>query len=106
RLMYVNPATTRLLGIPASELVGRTARSLGLSEAPVSTWERAVRWVFRNGEEDELEIMFPLPEGDRYFHVRLSPEFGPNGSVNSVLGVGRDITVNKQREAERAQIYQ
>jgi PAS domain S-box-containing protein len=106
RLMYVNPATTRLLSIPATELVGRTARSLGLSDAPVSTWERAVRRVFRTGEEDELEIIFPLPEEDRYFHVRLSPEFGPDGSVNSVLGVGRDITVNKQREAERAQIYQ
>src|SRR5205823_3270906 len=81
-------------------------RSLGLPEPIVGSLERVLRRVFRTGEEDEFEFTYPSPGGDRHFHVRISPEFGPDGSVNSVLGIGRDITLNKQREAERAQIYQ
>jgi PAS domain S-box-containing protein len=107
RVTYANPATTRLLGVPASAVIGQTRRDAGAPDARIFPWERAVRRVFRTGEEDELEMVYPLPAGgERYFHVRLSPEFGEDGAVNSVLGVGRDVTVNKQREEERTQIYQ
>jgi hypothetical protein len=64
-----------------------------------------LRRAFRTGEEEVLELMYPAGEGERYFDVRLSPEFGPDGSVHSVLGVGRDTTASSQRDAERAELY-
>lgn len=106
RFMYVNPAVERMVGAPASSMIGQTNRTFGVPEPELSIWERALRRVFRTGEEDELELTYSTPTGERYFQVRLSPEFGEDGTVNSVLGVGREITVNKQREAERAQLYQ
>jgi PAS domain S-box-containing protein len=102
RYMYVNPAVERMLNKPASALIGQSMPKLAAELPQVGIWERALRRVFRSGEEDELEARF----GDRYFQVRLSPEFGPDGEVKSVLGVGRDVTANQQRQAERAQLYQ
>jgi PAS domain S-box-containing protein len=109
RFMYVNPAAESLMGIPASQLVGQTNRDLALRlDLPQSlllTWDRALRRVLRTGEEEVLELAYPVNNGERYFAVKLSPEFGADGAVNSVLGVGRDITGDKQRDADRAELY-
>jgi PAS domain S-box-containing protein len=103
RFMYVNPALERMVGLGADRLIGRTMREVGRTdEQDLERWERALRRVFRSGEEDELESMY----GERSYHVRLSPEFGPDAEVNSVLGVGRDITAERRREAERSKLYQ
>lgn len=102
RYMYVNPAVERMLNLPASALLGQSMPELTADIPQARMWERALRRVFRTGEEDELEARL----GERYFHVRLSPEFGPDGEIKSVLGVGRDVTANQQRQAERAELYQ
>jgi PAS domain S-box-containing protein len=102
RFSYVNPALERMMGLPASQIVGQTLGKIGEFDEQTATWERKLRRVFRSGEEDELEARY----GDRWFQVLLCPEFGPDGEVSAVLGVGRDITSNKQREAERSQLYQ
>jgi PAS domain S-box-containing protein len=102
RFVYVNPALERMLGTSAAEMLGRSMREVGAAEPQyIDNWERALRRVFRTGEEDQMEAVY----GERHYHLRLSPELGPDGLVNSVLGVGRDITSEKQREAERLNIY-
>jgi PAS domain S-box-containing protein len=110
RFMYVNPAAERMIGMPASKIIGRTnaevaAATGGAADSLVLTWERALRRAFRSGEEEVLELSLPTHEGERFFEVLLSPEFGSDGAVNSVLGVGRDITANKVRDAERVELY-
>jgi PAS domain S-box-containing protein len=102
RFMYVNPALERMIKLRADSVVGRTIRSVSRDSAELPMWERALRRVFRTGEEDEIEANY----GDRCYQVRLSPEIGPEGQVKTVLGVGRDITANKQREADQSKVYQ
>lgn len=104
RFMYVNPAVERMMGVPASRLIGQTYRELA-SQADADSWDLALRRVFRRGEGEEIELTYPSASGERYFQVRLSPEVGPDGAVNSVLGVAREITTFKLREMERAELY-
>lgn len=103
RFLYVNPALQRMLGVPAANLLNRNLRDVvGILPHDTDSWERAVRRVFRTGEDEELEIVY----GDRCYSARFSPEFGPDQDVISVLGVARDITADRRREAERSKLYQ
>ena len=103
RYVYVNPALQRVLGVPASELINRRIADVhAVHPHDVDGLERGVRRVLRTGEEEQLEIAY----ADRCYQVRFSPEFGPDDDVKSVLCVGRDITAEKRREAERSKLYQ
>jgi diguanylate cyclase (GGDEF)-like protein/PAS domain S-box-containing protein len=95
RLLYVNPAMTRLLGRPGEEVVGLTPseamRTTGSTMWPV---EEAIRRVARSGSEEVIELRFTPPGTQReaVHQIRLFPERDENGVVTSVLGIGRDIS--------------
>ncbi len=98
RLRYINPAIERVTGAPRESLIGR-----GLAELPLSPKDRALReqvlkQVFDSGREQVMENEYSAPAGTYLFQARLAPEFGPDGSVESVLVVERDITDLKQTQ--------
>ena len=105
RHRYVNPAVERAMGLPASALIGKTNRELGMPEPLVGLWELTCRQVFATGREQTLEFAFPTPTGERHFHARLAPESAPDGSVRSVLAIARDVTDRKKAEFERTELY-
>ncbi len=41
---------------------------------------------------------FETPDGSRNFNTKFVPEFAPDGSINSVQSIARDITERKQME--------
>ena len=43
--------------------------------------------------------------GTRVFQIRAAPEFGPDGSVEHVVTVARDVTERTRREEEQARLY-
>ncbi len=98
RHLYTNPAGLRLLGLPTDQVVGRTIRETGLPDPYAGLWEDRIRRVFATGEPLTICDFFPTPEGTGYFESRCAPEFGPDGSVRSVLVVTRDISERKRAE--------
>jgi PAS domain S-box-containing protein len=92
RHIYVNAAITALTGLPSSEFVGRTSRELGMPPELCDQWESGIRDVFVNGKPGVLDFVFEGQQGEVCLHSRLVPEFGPDGSVQTVLSVVRDIT--------------
>ncbi|HMK25984.1 MAG TPA: PAS domain S-box protein, partial [Chitinophagaceae bacterium] len=56
--------------------------------------------VFDTGKSYEYEIAWSIPEGLKYYSIRLFPELDLKGSVINVLGIARDITERKDAEEE------
>ncbi len=108
RHTYVNPAVEQTTGIPCETYIGKTNRELGMPEALCRLWDESLRQVFATGQQSTVEFGYPTPGGTRYFENRLAPEFTPDGTVESVLAVARDITEHRQAqaqlEAERARL--
>ncbi|MGE5608074.1 MAG: PAS domain-containing protein, partial [Bacillota bacterium] len=104
RHLYVNPAITRATGIPLDRFIGKTNREAGMAEHLWELWESKLREVFQQAQEANLEFTYPSPTGIRHYAARFVPEFAPDGSVESVLAVARDITDLKQALLERLRL--
>ncbi|MDM8000770.1 MAG: PAS domain S-box protein [Dehalococcoidia bacterium] len=98
RHLYINRAVERLTGIPRSEFIGKTNGELGAPKELVRLWEEAGEAVFVTGQERVIEYEMPTVSGHGHFEAHLTPEFGPDGSVQSVLVVSREITDRKHAE--------
>ncbi len=96
RYRYVNPAMAATTGIPREAFLGKTDRELGIPELLLAEWHPHTRRVFDTGRDEKLEFSFPTPQGERYFESHLVPEFGPDGRVETVLAVTRDLTERKR----------
>ncbi|EPC00651.1 hypothetical protein L861_12725 [Litchfieldella anticariensis FP35 = DSM 16096] len=93
RRLYVNPAfAATLVGDDMAALLGKTP-----SECPggsyASIYEQNMSEVFETAKGREFEMTWKDRSGRELCHlVRMTPEFAEDGSVESVLMVGRDIT--------------
>jgi diguanylate cyclase (GGDEF)-like protein/PAS domain S-box-containing protein len=106
RRQYVNPSFAALFQNDKTALLGKRP-----SEYPgtgyADDFERKLAHVFACAEELEFELPWENDEG-RHGHVlmKLVPEFDTDGTVASVLAVGRDITeLNVSREKIHRMAY-
>jgi PAS domain S-box-containing protein len=107
RHLYINPAIEKATNIAPEEFIGKTNQELGILDQFVSALEKASQKVFAAGNEEMVEFHYPTPQGKRYYQSRVVPELATDGSVNSILAIGRDITELKQtEEALRVREYQ
>ncbi|MEG4067322.1 PAS domain S-box protein [Microcoleus sp. Pol11C2] len=98
RHLYVSPSVERATGIPSEQFVGKTNAELGIAEDIYRVWHDSWRQVFATGSEQTIEFKFPTSYGIRWYQSRIVPEFAPDGSVETVLGITRDVTDYKQVE--------
>ncbi|HSP34739.1 MAG TPA: PAS domain S-box protein [Thermoanaerobaculia bacterium] len=102
RHLYVNAAVTRSTGRPPSDFIGRTNEEAGMPADLVAQWGTVLRRVFDEGRETVSEFSYTAPSGNvAWFRARIVPEFGPDGSVESVISVARDISEVKAAEEAR-----
>lgn len=101
RWIYVNPAVERLTGLAAEELLGKTPVEKRLvAEGYESSALRSIQKVLETAEADTVELCFITPDGrESYYEHTNVPESGPDGSVESVLSIGRDVTAIKGEKA-------
>jgi two-component system, cell cycle sensor histidine kinase and response regulator CckA len=100
KYLFVNPAIEAATGIAPAAFLGKTARELNLPMTTVEQWEPLLTKVFATGEAISIEAEHPTPNGVRYYQSRCVPEFAIDGSIESVLVMTRDITDQKQLEAQ------
>ncbi|MGN6232008.1 MAG: sensor domain-containing protein [Trinickia sp.] len=104
RRVYVNPIFAALAGGEggAAGLIGKRPRELPLSSNAILSggvaameYEAKLDEVFRTGKNLEFEASSRWhADGspDSCYLVKMAPEFGEDGTVESVLAVARDIT--------------
>ncbi|MBW4668277.1 MAG: response regulator [Cyanomargarita calcarea GSE-NOS-MK-12-04C] len=98
RTIYVNPAIQWATGLKLENFIGKTAGELWFSQEISISWETKLRSCFAKGEKSVFEFNFPSPDGIRYYQAQIVPEFAIDNSVQSLLGIARDVTPYKQAE--------
>ncbi|QQX86663.1 EAL domain-containing protein [Cupriavidus necator] len=92
RRLYINPTFARLNEGRTALLIGRKPSDFPGGPNAI-LYEQQLGEVFASGKEREFELQWRLKDGEELCHlVRLTPEPGPDGTVESVLAVGRDIS--------------
>ena len=108
RHLYVNPAVRKFTGLSQETYLGKTNRQLGMPEELCAFWDEETRKVFETGQVRSIEFELETGQGLRHFESRIAPEFSPDGEVDSVLSIVRDITdrmrAQEQLELERARL--
>jgi len=92
RHLFVSRNVCELMGMDQSEMLGRTHREMGLSEETCRFWEQSIQSVFGGQQTIEMERSFT--EGGKLVihNIRFVPERSEDGTVKSVLTIGRDVT--------------
>lgn len=101
RYIYVNPAVMKTSGKPPQNYIGKTHQEAGLSAEYGRMWKGYLDQVFHSQQTQVQEFAFDGPDGQRFYQVRLTPEFDVTGTVTSVLSIARDFTEHKRLEIER-----
>lgn len=100
RHTYMNPAALEVAGLTEDDIIGKTHRESGFPEELCEFWEEKILAVFETGRPVRAQFEWESIEGPVHIDWRLTPEFGADGGVWSVLGVSRDITEQKRAEDE------
>ncbi|PMB17475.1 hypothetical protein CEN47_25880, partial [Fischerella thermalis CCMEE 5319] len=98
RFRYINPRVELETGIPPAQWIGKTELEIGFPQTIVNSWHAALERVFETKQEQVYEAEFPCPEGISYWLCRLVPQLAEDGSVATVLSIGRNITDRKRAE--------
>jgi PAS domain S-box-containing protein len=104
RHVYVNRAVQTLTGLPVENFIGKTNRDLEIPEHLVNLWDDSIRTVFQTAAPQAIEFAFEGYNGLRHFECRMMPESGPDGSVESVLAICRDVT-DRIHAQEQSQLH-
>jgi PAS domain S-box-containing protein len=103
RFIYISPAVTPITGRPWREYIGKPRTNEGIPPEYAQAREQLSRKVFETGQEQRLEFPIRTPTGWRYMECRFIPEFAPDGSVESLMTLVRNVTEQKRAE-ERSRL--
>ncbi|WP_343676606.1 bifunctional diguanylate cyclase/phosphodiesterase [Paraburkholderia heleia] len=102
RRIYVNPTFASLSVGGADALLGKAPSEFPGGPDTV-LYEKHIADVFATARDREFELTWQANDGRRLCHlIRLTPELGANGTVETVLAVGRDIS---ELQASRVKIH-
>jgi len=105
---YVNEKTASVAGLPREAFLGKTSEDLGLPADLIAVWKPAIASAFETGKTGTLGFSYPSPDGPTQWEERFIPEFAPDGSAESVLIIGHDVTerarLERLAEANRAEV--
>jgi diguanylate cyclase (GGDEF)-like protein/PAS domain S-box-containing protein len=99
RHQYGNPAALGAAGLSLMDYIGTSHRKLGYPDHLCRMLEEKLNTVFATGKAETLELNSNPNNNGAIIEMRLFPEFGTDGKVISVVGIGRDITQKKRSEA-------
>ncbi|HTN83387.1 MAG TPA: PAS domain S-box protein, partial [Sorangium sp.] len=102
RCTFMSPTSLAVTGLPPEHYVGRTPRDNGLPLEVCEAGEAACREAQRTGKPQRMEFSL----GARRFRARYIPELGPDGAVESFLGITEDVTAERLAEEQRQKLLE
>ncbi|MFB2923556.1 MULTISPECIES: PAS domain S-box protein [Aerosakkonema] len=106
RIVYVNPAFTRMTGYTLEEVLGKTPRILQGEETDRMALDR-IRAALQNWQPVRVDLINYRKNGSQYWvEVSIVPVADEKGWYTNWVAVQRDITERKQAEAALQQLNQ
>ncbi|MGO8881362.1 MAG: sigma 54-interacting transcriptional regulator, partial [Desulfomonilaceae bacterium] len=100
RYTHINPATAKLFGVPASEMLGKTAEDILKKEAAQYIREADIRVL--KGESIEEITTREIRGVSMTFHEVRVPMHNGSGEIIGVCGISRDITdLNRLQDTQK-----
>ncbi len=98
RYLYVNPTFERATGMTSADILGKTQRERGVPEEIAQLWDARFRSAIETRSVQSLEFEMKMPSGHRFYESRIVPELDPQGRIESLLAISRDITERRQHD--------
>lgn len=98
-IRYVNPVVEATSGMTPSAFIGRREDEI-FSPSLIEPWQPQLLAAFEEGTRQHVEVVLPLPPGERYLSITFVPLRDPHGFVNEVMGIVRDLTDQKKAEQD------
>jgi PAS domain S-box-containing protein len=98
RYLYVNPAFEQATRMTGAEILGKTQRERGVPEHIAQLWDSCFQAAIETRSVQTIEFDLQMPSGHRFYESRIVPEISPDGSVESLLALSRDVTERRQHE--------
>jgi PAS domain S-box-containing protein len=99
RIVFVNPAFTKITGYTAEEVLGKTPRILQGARTDKAVLAR-LREALARGESFHGETISYRKDGSEFhLEMHITPIRDPNGLVTHFVAIKRDITGRKRAEA-------
>lgn len=99
RCVYANSKFEAAAGAAHDALLGKRCDEIGWPHETAAKCKASLTEVMASGCPATFELSLAAPEGERFYHVKLAPEFCAEGLVLNVVAVARDISVLKGVEA-------
>ncbi len=97
-IQYVNPAFAEVTGWTAASAMGRTPAILKSERTPASAY-REMWSTIRSGLRWEGTLLNRKRDGTLFWwQLRISPILDADGTIRHFVGVGEDITEQRERE--------
>lgn len=100
RYIYVNPAIQSASGVPPDFFIGKTDAEIGMPSHLVELWKTHAHQAITTRQKTRFEYCFGKPQSPEaiYYESLITPEVGPDDTVQTLLIVSRDITIRKRVE--------
>ena len=107
RHLYVNKAIESQLGLSTDKFLNKTHEEMGIfPEEMCRFWEESIEQVFTSNAKNVVYFSLPSTKGEIHIEWRLFPEFNNTGSVETVLGIARDITERIKNETVQNVLFE
>ncbi|MFN0043402.1 MAG: CHASE domain-containing protein, partial [Alphaproteobacteria bacterium] len=101
RFTYISPRFNEFIGVPTSELLGRSRRDIvGRYIRPSEDLERHLAAIDRGEPFRDIEITSVSAHGERIAKLSGMPIKGRDSRFAGYRGVGQDVTEERRRERE------
>ncbi|TAJ15290.1 PAS domain S-box protein [Marinilabiliaceae bacterium JC017] len=100
KLVYVNPAVSVFIGLPATSIVKKRINELDIDERFIEFVQNALNDIRSNQKEIISETEMSGPDGTRIMEIKGIPEYSEDKELESVLFVAHDMTELKKIEQE------
>jgi PAS domain S-box-containing protein len=105
RHLFASENVEKATGLPAADFIGKTHQELGFPGPMCDLWEASILRVFESRMPYETEFSFSGLDGEILFNWRLLPEHGPEGKVESVVSISRDVTAQRKAQQDYMTLF-
>lgn len=101
RVIYINSTVERMANQPRSKYLGQPLSRVGMPPEEGPRFEQLCQDIFADGQERSMEF----GALGIYYRTRVVPEYAPDGTIESLLGITEDTSEHKALERARDELF-